>query len=84
MSARVEGKAVFAGGRWLIYQSECEDFVRDNTPEGQFQWFIDIVRYLQFVTGENVPTSEYQGDEVNAAKARNTKDQYIVTSELQI
>ena len=34
-----------------MLQREFEDFARDNIPEGGFQWFIDIVSYLYFVTG---------------------------------
>ena len=50
----VEGTYVFAGGRWFSLQSKCEDFSRYQIPEGQFQWFIDTVSYLQLVTGEMV------------------------------
>ena len=46
---------------------------------GQFQWFIDIVSYLQIVTGETVLTEESQRYEFREAKVRNTKEQYVVT-----
>ena len=51
LSARLEGRSVFIGERWFRYQSTCEDFARDKIPEGQFQWFIDMVSYLQFLIG---------------------------------
>ena len=38
-------------------------------------WFIDIVIYLQFLTGEKVSTVESQRDEVHEAKVRMTKKQ---------
>ena len=44
VAARVEGAAVFTGGMGFMYQSECEYFASDHTPEGKFQWFIYIVR----------------------------------------
>ena len=34
------------------------DFVEKHIPAGQFQWFLDIVSYLQFVTGDTISTSE--------------------------
>ena len=34
------------------------EFVTNDIPEGQFQWFIDIVSYLQFVTGDKVSKAE--------------------------
>ena len=48
-----------------------------------FQWFIDIVGYLHFVTGETALTAESQRDEVHADKVRNTKDQSIVISDFK-
>ena len=42
---------MFTGGRWFRLQLECEDFDRENITEGQFQRFIDIISYLQFLTG---------------------------------
>ena len=45
---------------------------------GRFQWFLDIVSYLQFVTGEMVSHVESQQDEVHAYKVRNTKEQSIL------
>ena len=64
---------MFVGGRWFRSQSECEDFAREKIPEGQFQWFVNIVSYLQFVTRENVSTSESQRDKVHATNVRKTK-----------
>ena len=64
---------MFAGGRCLRLQIECEDFARDKIPEWQFQWFIDIVSYLQFITGDTVSTLESHRDKVQSVKARKTK-----------
>ena len=54
------------------------NFAEKHIPEGQFHFFLDIVSYLQFVTGYTVSTEELQRDEVRAAKVHNTKEQYIV------
>ena len=56
-----------------MLQSECEDFLRDKILEGQFQWFIDIISYLQFVTGYTVSTLDSQRDKVHVAKVRKMK-----------
>ena len=57
MDVRVDGMAVFAGGRWFRLQMEHVEFYTKNIPKGHFQWFIDIVNYLKFFTGETVPTA---------------------------
>ena len=61
-------------------QMEHVDFAEDHIMVGQLQWFIDIVSYLQFLTGETVFTAESQRDEVHASKVRKTKKQSIVIS----
>ena len=53
---------------------------RDKTPEGQFQYFIEIVSYLQVVTGETVSTAESHREKVHVAKVRKTKYQSIFIS----
>ena len=58
------------GGWWFRSTRECEDFARDQILEGKFQWFIDIVIYLKFVTVEAVSTVESQRDKMNALKVR--------------
>ena len=45
---------------------------------GQVQSFIDIVSYLQFMTGETVLTAESQQPEVYVDKVNNTEEKYIV------
>ena len=46
--------------------------------EGQFQWYISIFIYLQFVIGEKVSTAESQRDGVHAAKVRKAKGHIII------
>ena len=58
----VDDMYIFAGGRWFISHLDCMEFAMKNIPEGQFQWFIDIVSYLQFFIGEMVSTEESQRD----------------------
>ena len=69
---------VFAGVRWFRSRIECVYFAEKHIPVGYFQWFLDIVSYLQFVTGETVSTAELQRDEFHASKVWKTKDQLIV------
>ena len=75
VAACIYGMAVFSGGRWFRSHMECVDFTEKHIPEGQFQWFIDTVCDLQFVTGEKVSTAKSQRDEVHAAMVQKTKDQ---------
>ena len=51
-----------------------------HIPVSQFQWFIYIVSYLQFVTVKTVLTAKSQQDGLHAAKVHNTKEQPIVIS----
>ena len=74
----INGMTVFAGGRWLRSRMECVDFEEKHIPLGKFQWFLDIVIYIQFITGETVSTAESQQDEVHAAKVRKTKGKSII------
>ena len=76
----IDGVAVFARRRWFWLRMECVDFVEKHIPVRQFQWFIDIVSYLQFFMGETVLTAESQKYEFHAAKVRKKKDQSIFIS----
>ena len=71
--AQVEGRPVFESGIWFWSQKECGEFAEEQVTKQQFQWFIKIVSYLQFVIGGTVSTAEFQWDKVHAAKVRNTK-----------
>ena len=56
-------------------KNECEEFARDKIPEGQFQWFIEIVIYKQFVTFKTVSTAESQRDEVHTENLSNKREE---------
>ena len=71
---------MLAGGGWFRSQSEFEDFNRYQILEGQFQWFINIVSYLHFVTGGTVSTLYSQRDEFHAVNVWKTKEKYIFIS----
>ena len=69
---------MFPGGKWLRSKSKSEESSIYQILEGQYQWFINIVSYLHFVTGETVSTAESQRDEVHDAKSMKTKEQSVV------
>ena len=54
-----------------------------NIPAGQFQWFIEIFSYLQFVMGKTVSNVESQRYEVHVSKVRKTKEKSIVISDFK-
>ena len=68
----------------VLFTEEFNNLAEEEIPEWQFQWFIDIVSYLQFVTGKIVSTYESQRDEVHATNVRNTKDQNIIISDFNM
>ena len=78
-AARIDGMDVFSGGRWFRSRMDCVDVAVNHITVGQFQWFLDIVSYLQFDTGGEVSTSESQQDKVHAEKVWKTKEQSIFT-----
>ena len=57
VASRIDGMAVFAGGRWFRSRMECVDFEENNIPEGKFQCLLDKFSYIQFTTGETVLTA---------------------------
>ena len=77
---RIDGMDLFAGGRWFRSQGECMEFSEKHIPEVQFQWFIDIVSYLQFVKGETVSNLESQRNELHMSWVRKMKKQSIIIS----
>ena len=54
VAARIDGMDMFAGGRWFRSRMEYVEFAEKQIPVGQFQWFLEILSYLQFVTEETV------------------------------
>ena len=54
---------------------EGVDFSENHIPVGKFQWFLDIVSYLQFVTGGVVSSLESQQDEAHVSKVWKMKYQ---------
>ena len=74
---------MFTGDRWFCSNNQLKDFSEEQIPEGQFQCFSKIVRYIHFVTRETVLTSESKRDEVHTDKVRKTKDQMIVISDFK-
>ena len=62
VAAQIDGMDVFTGGRWFGSRMECVDFAEKHIPAGQFQWFLYIISYLQFVTGETGFTPESHQD----------------------
>ena len=74
---------VFSGGGWFWFYIECVEFTEKHIPVGQFQWFIDIVSYLVFVTGETVLTTESQQDEFHADMVHKTREKSIAISDFK-
>ena len=80
MEERVDEIDVFVVGIWFRSQMECIEFATKDIPEGLFQWSIEIVGYLQFVTGETVYTADSQRDKVHASKVSFKKYRSIFIS----
>ena len=83
VAAGIYRKDVFSGGRWFRSHMECVDFKEKHPLEGQFKWSIEIVSYLQFVTGEIVLNADSQRNEVHVDKAHRTKEHQIIISALK-
>ena len=59
VEAKIDAKAVTMGG--VIFRSlqDCVSFAKTSVPSGEFQWFPDIVTYLQFVGGGGSGSSSF-------------------------
>ena len=71
---------MFVGRGWFHTLNKCIEFSEELTQEVQLQWFIDIVAYLKFVTGDKFSPRESQIENMHASKVINTKEQSIVIS----
>ena len=56
VEAIIDGDYMFSGWIWFRSRMECVGFSENHIPVGKFQWFLDIISYLQFVTGGMVLT----------------------------
>jgi hypothetical protein len=78
VSARIDADAYCVRGRWFRTMDDCISFSRHHIPEGQFQWFVDVVSYLQFTTDIIVDTDESQKGEIHEARVKRTQEQSTV------
>jgi hypothetical protein len=78
VSARIDASAYSVRGRWFRTLDDCISFSRLHIPEGQFQWFLDIVSFLQFATDVIVDTDESQRGEIHEARVKRTQEQSTV------
>ena len=75
-----EDNTLCMGGRWFHMLNNCIKYFETHVSEVQFRWFIDIVAYLQFFTGETFIPRESHLYGIHGAKIRKTNDKYIVIS----
>ena len=59
---------------------EWVDFWEGNIPEVQFQWFIDIVIYLHFVSGLKISNIESQQENVHTRKDAEKNNNKLASS----
>jgi hypothetical protein len=78
VSARIDAAAYSVRGRWFRTLDDCIAFSRLHIPEGQFQWFLDIVSFLQFTTDVIIDTDESQRGEIHEARVKRTQEQSTV------
>ena len=52
LAAKIDSKSVCLKGQWFRSLDDCILFSQKHVPEGQFQWFLEEVSYLQFVTDD--------------------------------
>jgi hypothetical protein len=78
VSARIDAAAYSVRGRWFRTLDDCISFSRLHIPEGQFQWFLDIVSFLQFTTDVIIDTDESQRGEIHEARVKRTQEQSTV------
>lgn len=80
LESRLTSQAVQANGRWFRTRECCVEFSRDHVPEGQMEWFLDIVSVLQFTGEDTVDPSESRIDEMHSARVKRPLERSIVIS----
>ena len=65
MNAKIYSKSVCVKGRKFRSLNDCILFYQNNDQEGQFQWFLDIVSYLQFTTEKIIDVENSQSSEIH-------------------
>ena len=78
LTNKIDSKAVQIGPYVFSSLDHCVSFATKGIPEGEFQWFMDIVTYLQFVGNEVVNSSESQASELHASRVKRSEEQSIV------
>ena len=64
-------------GAIFCSHQDCINFATNSIPSGEFQWFPDIVTYLQFVGGEVVDQMKSEQSELQSARTKRTEEQSI-------
>ena len=59
-------------GWWFRSLDDCIFFCKKYVPEGQFQWFLDVVSYLQFVTDDIFGVETSKNSDIHEARVRQT------------
>lgn len=80
LRAMMESSSYKVQNRWFCSLENCIQFARDHVPTGQFQWFIDLISYLTFITEEIVDREELERGEIHEARVQRTPEQSAVIS----
>ena len=74
LNNKIDSKAVQIGNYIFSSLDHCVQFATKGIPDGEFQWFMDIVTYLQFVGNEVVNSQEYQASELYASRVKRSEE----------
>lgn len=78
LEAKLNCQAVEVNGWWFCSVEDCISFAHDEMPEGEIQWFVDIVTLLQHVTEDCVTTEESKTDDTHSARVKQTSEQTML------
>lgn len=80
LSDSLEANSYTVRGRCFRSLQTCIEFAAKSIPDGEYQWFIDLVTYLQFVSSEVVTREASQQGEIHEARVGRTAEQSTLIS----
>ena len=75
IAAKINSQSVFVRGVWYQSLGDCAQLSKTHVPDGQFQWFLDIIYYLHFVTKEIVDSKNLQSIDIHDARVKCITEQ---------
>ena len=75
LTSKIDTKSVYARGRFFRSLLDCISFSQNYVPQGKFQWSLDFMSDICFVTEEIVHTYDSQISNIHEPRVSYTTEQ---------